>query len=80
MKRSTWIPLLAAGAALVGVVAGALAVLKKKKPACAEEPIEADATEITGEDCCECCDPECCCEPECACDAPAEDEPEAPVE
>ena len=38
MKRSTWIPLLAAGAAVVGVAAGVLAVLKKKKAAPAEEP------------------------------------------
>jgi flagellar basal body-associated protein FliL len=37
MKRSTWIPLVAAGAAVAGVAAGVLAVLKKKKAAAAEE-------------------------------------------
>lgn len=46
MKRSTWIPLVAAGAAVAGVAAGVLAVLKKKKAAAANEPeitVEGDA-------------------------------------
>lgn len=42
MKRSTWIPLVAAGAALAGVAAGVMAVLKKQKKAVpAEEPVVA---------------------------------------
>lgn len=39
MKRSVWIPLVAAAAAAAGVAAGVLAVLKKKKATPAGEAV-----------------------------------------
>ena len=72
MKRSNWIPLLAAGCAAAGVAVYAL--LKKKKAACKSAESEAD---IVGE-CWEPCCPAEGCAPgaDCGCaEAPAAQEP-----
>lgn len=80
MKRSNWIPLLAAGCAAAGVAAGILTVLKKKKAA-KTDPVEAVAVDVT-EECCPfeepCCPAEGCAPGEdcgCAEEAPAEETP-----
>lgn len=71
MKRSTWIPLVAAGAALAGVAAGVMAVLKKQKKAVpAEEPVVA----VEGEEVIEMPVTE---EAEAPAEAPAEEAPAA---